>query len=134
MTDEYDEYGVGGTSPTGEDKHNIHTFLHNVAVAPDTTKTGNLTIEELGMPKLPFRTYKELSLFCNDIMDQPDFAEYFKKKGEILTATSLSKEAALLKFAVTQKREVADLTSKPKENKGWFNKKDKNQPDPNKLP
>ena len=114
-----------GSSPTSEEKQNVHTFLHNVVVAKDTTKVGNLTEEEVGKPKLPLRTIKELELFCKVIMNQEDFADYFKKKGEIMTATSLSKDAKLITLAVVQKREVADLTgAQPKkQNKSWFKKK-----------
>ena len=43
---------------------------------------------------------------------------------EITTATSLSKEGFLLRLSVTQKKELADVTAKPKKNKGWFRKKD----------
>jgi len=119
-----------GFSTTGEERQNVHTFLHNVAIAPDTTKVAFLGEEELGTPKLPLRTYKELELFCKEIMNQPDFADYFKKKGEILTATSLSKDAKLIELAVVQRREVGDITKPMKENKGWFKKKSAPSPDP----
>jgi len=110
-----------GTTPTAEERQNIHTFLNNVAVAKDTTKTGFLSTEELGMPILPVRTYKELALFCNEVANMNYFSDYFLKKAEIATSTSLSKEAKLLSLAIMQRREVADVTAAPrKENKGWF--------------
>ena len=112
------------TAPTAEDKSNVHTFLHNVAVSKDTTKTGNLEKEELGMPILPVRTYKELALFCSEVANMNYFSDYFNKKAEIALSTSLSKNAKLLDVAISQKREVADTTPRPmKENKGWFKKK-----------
>jgi len=113
-----------GNTPTAEAQNNVHTFLHNVATAKDTTKTGNLSIEELGNPTLPSRTYKELELFCNDVANMDWYGDYFKKKGEILTATSLSKEAKLITLAISslQKREMADVTKPRKPNKGWFKK------------
>ena len=113
-----------GTTPTAEEKQNVHAFLHNVAIAEDTTKTGNLTIDELGMPILPVRTYKELALFCNEVANMEYFSDYFKKKAEIATSTSLSKDAKLLTLAVVNRTEVENLT-KPerKENKGWFKPK-----------
>ena len=114
-----------GTTPTAEDKQNVHTFLHNAAVAEDTTKTGNLSVEELGMPILPTRTYKELALFCREVANMDYFSDYFLKKSEILTSTSLSKEAKLVNLAVLQKRQIEDVTKpKRKPNKGWFTKKD----------
>jgi len=110
-----------GTTPTAEEKQNIHTFLHNVVVSRDTTKTGNLEIAELGMPILPVRTYKELALFCSDVANMNYFSDYFNKKAEICLSTSLSKDAKLLGLAIMQRREVADVTPQPrKENKGWF--------------
>jgi hypothetical protein len=113
-----------GTTPTAEERQNVHTFLHNVAVARDTSKTGFLEKEELGMPLLPVRTYKELALFCNDVANMKYFSDYFNKKAEIATSTSLSKEAKLLSLAVMQRKEVADVTPAPKkENRGWFKKK-----------
>ena len=105
---------------------NIHKFLSDVSVSKDTTKTGNLTIDELGLPLLPVRTVKELALFCKDIANMSYFADYFDKESEILTATSLSKEAKLLDLAVVSRRELGDVTKKsPKENKNWFGKKKK---------
>ena len=114
-----------GTTPMSEAQNNVHTFLHNVATAKDTTKTGNLSVEELGNPTLPSRTYKELALFCNDVADMDYYADYFQKKGEILTSTSLSKDAKLITLAISslQKREMADVTKPRKPNKGWFRKK-----------
>lgn len=122
FTDESFDGGIG-TTPTMEERQNVHTFLHNVAVAKDTTKLGFLNEEELGVPKLPLRTLKELELFCNDIMDQSQFGDYFRKKAEIMTATSLSKHAKLLTSAILQKKEVADVTKPQKINKSWFKKK-----------
>jgi len=114
-----------GTTPMSDAQNNVHTFLHNVATAKDTTKTGNLTTEELGNPTLPSRTYKELALFCSEVADMDYYADYFKQKGEILTSTSLSRDAKLITLAISslQKREMADVTKPKKPNKGWFSKK-----------
>ncbi len=111
-----------GTAPTPEEKLNVHTFLHNVATTDDTTKLGYLREEEVGLPKLPLRTYKELALFCKEVLGIDTFAEYFLKKGEILTATSLSREAKLLNLAVTTNRQLTEVPfEKPKKvNTGWF--------------
>lgn len=107
-----------------EGKSNVHTFFTNVVKAPDTAKTGNLNQEELGMPQIPVRTFHELALFCDDIADDSGWADYFKKMAEIQTSTSLSKDALLMKLVVTSKKELADMTPKPKvKNKGWFEKK-----------
>jgi len=111
----------------GSGKESIHGVFNNIIKSKDTTKTGNLSVEELGNPKLPVRTYKELGLFCKNIYSDNSWANYFNDMSEIVTSTSLSKEAMLLRLLVTQKKELADTTVKPKkENKAWFKKKDDN--------
>lgn len=114
-----------GTTPTPEEKQNVHTFLHNVAIADDTTKVGFLSESELGVPTYPVRTYKELALFCGDIANMDYFQNYFTKKAEIMTSTSLSKNAKLINLAVLQKRQIEDVT-KParKASSSWFKKKE----------
>lgn len=107
-----------------EGKQNVHSFFTNIIKTKDTTKTGNLTSEELGLPSLPVRTYKELALFSKDIYNDKSWADFFDKMAEIQTSTSLSKDAILLRLSVTQKKELADVTPKGKKvNKGWFKKK-----------
>lgn len=108
-----------------EGKSNNFTFFTNVVESDDTTKTGNLSQEELGFPKLPVRTYKELELFCKEIANDQGWADYFKKMSEIQTSTSLSKEALLLRLVNTIKKELADVTPKRKSNRGWFKRKNK---------
>jgi len=108
----------------GEGKSNFHSFLTKVVESEDTTKTGNLTQEELGMPRLPVRTYKELELFCKDIANDEFTADFFGKMSEIQTSTSTSKDALILKLAATIRKELADVTPKSKKkNSGWFKKK-----------
>jgi hypothetical protein len=114
-----------GATPRAEDKVNAHTFLTKVAESDDTTKTGNLSEIELGMLPSTQRSYKELSLICGDIMHNDYFKNYFAQEAEILTSTSLSKNAKLIELAVVQKREFSKDGGKPprKENSGWFKKK-----------
>ncbi len=112
-----------GTAPMPDEKQNVHSFLFNVARADDTTKLGNITAEEVGLPKLPIRTYKELALFCSDVGNMEYFSKYFKAKSEIMTSTSLSKDAKLINLAVMTRKEVADVTKPRTINKGWFTKK-----------
>lgn len=122
-----DYYGFG--APIPEEKHNVHSFLNKVATSEDTTKVGNLTQEEVGMPRLNLRTYKELSLIANDIMDNTFIGDYYDKEAEILTSTSLSKDAKLISLAVMQKRQIEDVTKPRKENSGWFKKKEEKPPE-----
>lgn len=111
-------------APVPEEKHNVHKFLHDVATSEDTTKVGNLTIEELGMPRLTLRTYKDLALISGKIMNNSFLAEYYNAQAEILTSTSLSKDGKLINLAVLQKRQIEDVTKPRKENGGWFKKKE----------
>lgn len=110
-----------------ESKANLHTFFTNVVKAKETTKTGNLGVEELGMSHLPFRTYQELSLFSTEIANQSYWGDYFKRMAEIQSSSSLSKEGFLMKLSVTSKKEssLADVTPR-KPSSSWFKKKDTN--------
>jgi len=106
-------------------KDSPQTFFRDVIQSDDTTRTGNLDEEELGLPNLPLRSTKELELFSRDVWGQESWGEYFKKLAEISTSTSLSKDAILIKLAVTRKSEVADVTPKAKKkNSGWFEKRE----------
>jgi len=122
---ELQKYLGGGGSPSPEEKHSVHKFLADVSTSDDTTKTGNLDKDEIGMPKNPVRTYKNISLICSDIMDNPYLRDHFTKEGEILTSTSLSKDAKLINLSVISRRQLEDVTKPKKVNKGWFSKKDK---------
>lgn len=127
---ELSNYLRGGLSSYGSTStktdHNIHKFLQDVVTAKDTTKLGYLGETELGTPKYPLRTLKELNLFCNEVANMKDFADYFLMQGEIMTSTSLSKDAKLLDLSVVTRRELGDITHRPKKKKkpsGWFKKK-----------
>lgn len=119
--------GYGSNIPDG--KQNVHTFLHNVATAEDTTKLGFLNENEIGMMPNPIRSYKHLAQFANDIMHKEGLSNFFKANSEIVTSTSLSRGGFLVDRAVVQKRELKDTTTKPKENKSWFKSKDDNKQD-----
>jgi len=115
---------VYGTAPIPEEKHSVHSFLHKIATSDDTTKTGYLKEEEIGLPTLSLRACKELELFCKEVADMNYFADFFGKTGEILTSTSLSKEGFLAKLAVIIRRETSNILKAPmKQNRGWFKKK-----------
>lgn len=108
-----------------EQKQNVHTFFRDIIKAEDTTKTGNLSQDELGVPNLPIRSIKELELFSKDICSDQSWEDYFRKLSEVHTSTSLSKDGILIKLSVTSKKELADLSPKErKKNKGWFKKKE----------
>ena len=110
--------------PQAEAKHNVHSFLREVATSKDTTKTGFLLDPELGSPKLPVRTHKELATFSKDVIQRKVFEDYFKSMSEITTSTSLSREAKLLELAVINRRQLEDVTKRPRAKRGWFKKKE----------
>ena len=113
-----------------EGKQSIYAiFAKVINEKQKTTKVGNLNELELGQSKLPLRTYLELGLFCEDIVGDTEFSEYFTKMGAIQTDSSLSKDGFLMKLLVTMKKELADVSpKKSKENKGWFKKKGGEEP------
>lgn len=111
---------AGYGSPLPEEKPSIHLFLEKVVKSSDTTKLGNLQKEEIGIAKIPLRTYREIANFCERVADKPGMAEYFRKKGEILPATSLSNEGFMMRLAATTRREIANVTKRRSINKGWF--------------
>lgn len=119
-----DLLGYGSNLPDA--KHNVHTFLHNVATANDTTKLGYLNENEIGMMGNPIRAYKHLALFANDIMKKEGLSNFFKSNSEIVTSTSLSRQGFLVDRAVVQKKELKDTTKRMTENKGWFKSKKSN--------
>ena len=121
--DEVKAYGEEIVRQFSEQKSNLHSFFTKVIQDTSTTKTGNLSEDELGVPKIPVRSMKELELFSKDIYMDDSWADYFNKMAEIQTSTSLSKEGFLLKLSVTSKKELADVTPKRKKNTGWFKKK-----------
>jgi len=122
MTEQQAEEMLRGFS---ESKQSMHSFLKSVVVHDDTTKTGNLSIEELGYSKNPVRTYKELGLFSEEIIEDRPWADYFNKMSEVQTSTSLSKEGFLMKLVNTMRKELADMSPKDKKaNKGWFKGKE----------
>lgn len=114
-------------APTQEDKHNVHTFLHDVAIADDTTKTGYLKsdkeLDELGIPTYTVRGSKDMALISEKIMDNIYFQGYFEKEAENTLATSLSREGFLIKQATIQTKQVADITKRRRINRGWFGTK-----------
>ncbi len=126
MTDEMTEKEAQDVlRQMAENKQSIYAiFAKVINEKQKTTKVGNLSVEELGMSKLPLRTYLELGLFCDEIVGDKEFAEYFRKMGAIQTDSSLSKEGFLMKLLVTMKKELADVSpKKATKNGGWFKKK-----------
>ena len=114
------------TAPTADPKYNTHTFLNMIAQSKDTLKLGNLKDEELGYMTHTVRTNKVAALIADEIMGNKGLSDYYNKKAELTTASSLSRTGFLARLAVVTKKEIADVTPEKKENKGWFKKKENN--------
>jgi len=115
-------------APTQEDKVNVHTFLRDIVVTPDTTRVGNLRcdkeLDELGSPVYTVRGTREMARISRLIMNNEYFASYFENEGLDTTGTSLSREGFLIKQATVQTKQIADVTKRKKINKGWFKTKE----------
>jgi len=123
--EEVKQYGEEIARQYAKESSNTHAFLTKVIENDDTTKTGNVSEEELGNPQLSIRGLKELELFSKVVEKNKLWEDFFHDLAEINLATSLSKDGFLMKLSVTNKKELADVTEKPKrKNKGWFRKKD----------
>lgn len=114
-------------APRPDEKHSVHSFLHKVATSEDTTKLGYLKDEELGIPKLPIRTHKELAVFSKEVCGLDIFSDYFNKISEVTTSTSLSRDAKLLELAVINRRQLEDVTKKPRAKRGFFKKREETE-------
>ena len=124
---ELEEYIKNYGNPASDQKHTVHSFLHDVAISNDTLKTGNLTPEEVGAIRLPVRTIKEFSLYAKELCEDEVMEKIFNGESEGITASSLSKDAKLITLAVIQKREWMTSSKQKKENSGWFRKKEVKQ-------
>lgn len=113
--------------PMPQKDQTMYAFLNAVATSDDTTKVGYVTLDELGMPKHPIRTYKKIAHFCNTVADKPGFSGYFIGKSEIVTSTSLSKDGFLVNKAVTVKRELENIKKERKPSSSWFKKKEEKE-------
>jgi len=107
-------------APVPDEKHTVFTFLDNVAKSKDTTKTGFLKDEEIGMLGNPTRAYKEAGLFAKEVMHNDNLARFFNQEAEIVTSTSLSRNAMLLRLAITTQKQIADVTKAGKSSKGML--------------
>ncbi len=63
-----------------------------------------------------------MAIIAEKIMENDYFKDYFEKEAENTLATSLSRMGFLIKHAVIQTKQVADITKRKKTNKGWFGK------------
>jgi len=117
---------LGKGQPLSPEQINRYTLLKNIIERDDTSKVGNIDDDET----FAVRSLQNVSLLVG-ILDYPVVSDYWKRKSEIILATSLSKKMALINAAITEKKSYS--TSERKEErrrKGWiFSRKD-NQEQP----
>ena len=113
-----------GSLPEKEDKQSILSFFNKVIGMTDNTKTGNVSIDELGEVKLPIRTNLELHNYCST-MGMKGLSDYFIRRAQIISGSSLSKDGFLDQLIVTQKKEseIKRKTSSTAQKKNWFKPK-----------
>lgn len=116
-------YGEEMVRQYAQEKANIFSFFTKVINNLSTIRLGNVKEEELGEPQITIRGLKELEVFSEDVEKNDLWTNYFKKRAELITETSLSRDGFLLKLPVTSKQELSSLAPKRKTNKGWFKKK-----------
>jgi len=117
------------SSPTQEERQNIHTFLTQVVQTEEIeklAKVGNLRddkeLNEIGVPRWHVRGALEMGRISDKIMNNEFFQKYFEKQSSETLATSLSREGFLIRQGTTSTKQVADVTKRRKINKGWFGK------------
>lgn len=122
--------GLQGGYPEPPSKESLMKFFDKIIgfVNKDydkVSKTGNLSVGEIGYLSLPIRNYLSLASYVES-EGLKTVASYLRGKSVIVGGTSLSKKAALLNFAVTQKRVSRSLGSPTREVKsGLFGKTEK---------
>jgi len=104
---------------TGEER-GIDAFFLELVRADKNLKIGNLTKDEIGLPRLPVRTLLELSDDCHIISSMSSFETDFKKQAQDMVNTSLSKEGFLVRARITQKKELLDSTKKKERRRSLF--------------
>lgn len=122
------------SAPVPDEKQNTWSLLGDIIKSNDTTKTGFLKDEELGMLRNPVRVYLECSLFSQMIMHNPELAMWFIKSKEIVTSSSLARNGFIDRLIITTQKQIADVTKAGGSKKGvlgnLFGKKKEDNPNP----
>ncbi len=115
---------LGMNYPQQEEKVGIFHFLNKILGLGDTSKAANLDIEELNA----VRSLQRAQLY-NEAMTDPKITlnSYLQRRAEIVLSTSLSKEAALIKAAITTKKESRASIKTGGDKKSWLDKNKKEE-------
>jgi len=126
---ERQQEAYGDQTPAYEKKDDLYSLFWKVVKSTDSSKVGNLKKEELGMLDLSVRDCQKIALLA-ETLGHLGFAQFFREQGEIILATSASREGWLPTLFVSQRKLKARETStqnlpqfqQPKKKKGLFRK------------
>lgn len=119
--------GAMGGYPDPPSKESLMKFFRDILAFTKLdydkiSKTGNLSVGEIGFLSLPTRNYLSLANYV-EVEGWDKVAGYLRMKANIVSGTSLSKKALLLNLAITQKRVSKSLGAPSREVKtGLFGK------------
>lgn len=108
------DIGVPTESP------NLFALFKEILTKDDTSKAANLDPREVFAVRVLKHTENAMEIF-----DYPLVEKYLKKKAEIVLATSLSKEMAFIKAAVTTRRQLETARRESWEGRKKWKKKEK---------
>ena len=91
-------------APMPQKRDDLYSLFWKVINIKDSSKVGNLGKEELGMFNISVRDLQRISLLSNSL-GHKYFGDYWLKQGEIILATSSSKEGWLPELFVSNKTE-----------------------------
>jgi len=115
---------IGAGVPQQEEKASMFSFFKRILEAKDSAKVANVSEPELYAE----RVLRNTALFCKTL-GYDKVSDYLNTKAENIAATSLGKDMALIKAAVTQRKFVGTSEAETREDKevkgSWFSRRKK---------
>ena len=99
-------------SPTAQKKDSALLLFRDLIKEADSKKFGNLTAEELGKTGLSVRGTLNIGNYF-DVEGLPEIGNYFRRKAEIVNATSMSRKGWFGQLIVTQIKKEQKETREP---------------------
>lgn len=90
-------------TPVYEKKEDLYSLFWKVVKARDSSKVGNLKKDELGMLDFSVRDYQRIALLAR-VLKHKGFSDFFMNQGELILATSASREGWLPTLFVSQRK------------------------------
>jgi len=89
-------------APTPQRRDDLYSLFWKVVRVRESSKVGNLSRDELGMLNISVRDLQRISLLSN-MLGHNHFGDFWSRQGEIILATSSSKEGWLPELFVSNK-------------------------------